>query len=340
MKNLNAEAFKKSNKKNITLLIVGLVLLAITVLLIYLGVQNQNKPLPDPENLSSLIENKKFDEDIYAYLDVATKPYLFAVYETDGKEEDAKYYLAMDKNNYLYILYMKEDKYKELNVDSIQEIPIRISGITKRIPNDIKDLTITSYNELMKDEYLTKDNFKDYVGLVYLDTKAEVNDSSLYYLGAFLSGLFFIIIVITYIVIVIKNKRTFKNISNEELAKIDSEISMMSTSEYANMKFYLLKDYIVDLTNNIVILKYSDLVWAYPYEQRYNGLLVNKCIKLVDKKNKMYDVANTKVLDKNKDEILQEILRKIQEKNGDLVLGFTNENRKLVKDKIKELRNK
>ena len=178
MKNLNAEAFKKSNKKNSTLLIVGICLLVVTILLIYLGVKNENKPLPDPENLGSLVANKMFDEDKYVYLDVAIKPYLFAVYETDGKEDDAKYYLVMDKDNYLYILYMKEDKYNELNVDSIKESPIRVYGITKRIPNDIKDLAISSYNELMEDEYLTKDNFKDYVGLLYLDTKSEVNDSS------------------------------------------------------------------------------------------------------------------------------------------------------------------
>ena len=340
MKNLNAEAFKKSTKKNIKLLIVGLILLVLTILLIYLGVKNENKPLPEPYNLSTLVENKQFEEDNYAYLDVAIKPYLFAVYETDGKEEDAKYYLVMDKENHLYIIYMKEDMYNKLNVDSIKNNPIRIYGLTKRIKNDIKDLAISSYNELMEKEYLTKDNFKDWIGIVYLDTKSEVNDSSLYYLGAFLSGFFFVIITITYVVIIIKNKKTFKNISNEELAKIDSEISQMSNSEYANMKFYLLKDYVVDLTNNIVIVKYSDIIWAYPFEQRYNGLLVNKCIKLVDKNNKMYDVSNTKVLNKNKDEVIQEILRKLQEKNSEIILGFTNENRKLVKDKIKDLKNK
>lgn len=340
MKNLNAEAFKKSNKKNKNLLIVGLLLLIVTIILIYLGVKNENKPLPTPENLSDIIVNKKYDEDKYVYLDVAIKPYLFAVYETDGKEDDAKYYLVMDKDNKLYILYMKEEKYKELNVDSIDENPIRVYGITKKITNDIKDLAISSYNGLMEGEYLTKDNFKDWVGQVYLDNKSAVNDSSLYYLGAFLSGLFFIIVIITYIVIIIKNKKTFKNMTNEELAKIDSEISMMSTSEYADMKFYLLKDYIVDLANSMIILKYSDIIWAYPFEQRYNGLLVNKCIRLVDKNNKMYDVANTKVLNKNKDEIIQEILRKLLEKNSDLILGFTNDNRKLVKEKIKETKNK
>ena len=340
MKNLNSEAFAKSKKKNRNLLIIGIILMIITIILIYLGVKNEQKALPDPINLSDIVESGKNSEDEYAYLDVMTKPYLFAVYETDGVEEDAKFYFVMDENNYLYIVYMKEDKYNELNVDSIEENAIRVTGITKKIPNDIKKLAIESYNEIMEDEYLTDENFKDYVGVVYLDMKSSVNDSSMYYLGAFLSGLFSFIIIVTYIVVITKNKKTLKNISEEEFSKIDAEISQMSNSEYSNMKFYLLKDYVVDMSNTIEIIKYSDIIWSYPYEQRYNGLLVNKCIKIIDINNKTHDVANTKFLDKNKDDILQEILRKLQEKNSDIILGFNNENRKIAKEKIKELKNK
>jgi len=335
MKNLNAEAFFKSSKRNKNLLIIGLVLLAITALLIYLGVQNENKPLPDIISLSDFIEQGKSNEEVYSYVDINVTPYLFAVYETDGVEEESKYYLAMDSENHLYILYMKEDNYKILDVDTIEENPIRVTGITRKISSDIKELAIESYNELMEQEYLTEDNFIEYVGLVYLDMESPINDSSLYYLGAFLSGFFALLIIIIYIVIVVKNKKTFKNMPEEELARIDTELSGMESSEYANMKFYLLKDYVVDMGNNIVIIKYADILWAYPFEQRYNGLLINKCIKLIDKNNKMYDVASTKMLDKNKDEVLQEILQKLQAKNTDIILGFNKDNRKLVKEKVK-----
>ena len=340
MKNLNAGAFARSNKKNKTLLIVGIILLGITILLIYLGIENEKKPLPTPINISDLIVNKQFDEDVYSYLDIVTKPYLFAVYETDGIEDNSKYYLVMDKENHLYTIYMNETKYQELNVDSIEYSPIRVHGITKKIPTDIKNLAIESYNELIEEEILTDDNFQDYVGLIYLDLEEKINDSELYYLGACLSGIFFIIVIVIYIVIIIMNKKIFKKIRPDELANIDAELSMMNTSEYANMKFYLLKEYVVDLTNNVVILKYSDIIWAYPYEQRYNGLLINKCIKVIDKNNKRHDIANTKFLDKNKDEILNNILNNLKEKNPDIIIGFTNENKKIVKEKLKELKKK
>ena len=340
MINLNSELFYKNKKRNKTLLLVGLVFLVITILLIYFGIKYENQDLPKEISMNEIIADGKDDENVYSYINVNIKPYLFAVYETDGVEENSKFYFVMDKDNYLYIVYMNEKKYEELNIDDIKENPIKVNGITKKIPNDIKDLAIKSYNELMEDTYLTSDNFKEYVGLIYLDTVQPVYDSSLYYIGAFLSGIFFLIIIITYIVIILKNKKTLKNITYEELAKIDAEISGMNESEYSNLKIYLLKEYLVDLGNNIIILKYSDILWAYPYEQRYNGLLINKCIKIVDKNNKRYDVASSKIYNKDKDMILQEILQKFKEKNSEIILGYNNENRKLVKEKIKEMKNK
>ena len=340
MIHLNAEIFQKNKQRNTWILIIGFLLLLGTILLIYLGLENEKKELPEPVSLNTLISDGKKDVDVYTYIDVNIEPYLFAVYEENGKEEDAKYYLAMDKDNYLYILYMKDEKLLEFKLDTIEENPIRVKGLTKMIPSDIKELAISSYNELLEDEYLTKENFKDYVGYLYLDMETPLNDSSLYYLGSFLTGFFFLLLFVTYIVIVIKNKKIMQEISPEELAKIDAELSQMSSSKYSNMNLYLLKDYIVDFSNNIVILKYEDILWAYPFEQRYNGLLVNKYIKLVTKKNKVIGVASSKLLDKNKDEILQEILEKLKENNKEIILGFNSENRRIVKEKIKELKNK
>ena len=340
MKNVNAEIFKKNKKRNNLLLIGSIILLIITGLLMYLGIENENKKLPTPVSLNSLIKEEKKDVNVYSYIDANTKPYLFAVYEEDGIEEDNKYYLIMDKDNHLYIVYMNTNLFNELNVDNIKDNPIKVLGITKIISNDIKDLAIDSYNELMNDEYLTKDNFKEYVGFIYLDTVTKVNDSELYYLGALLTGFFFLLTIIIYIVIVIKNKKTFNSISDLEIANIDAELQEMENSEYSKMNFFLLKDKIIDLYNNIVIIKYEDILWAYPFEQRYNGLLINKYIKVIDKKNKTYQVANTKLLDKNKDEILEDILNKLKEKNNDIIIGFNKENRLIVKEKVKELKNK
>ena len=106
MKNLNADAFKKSNKKNIILLTVGISLLGITILLIYLGIKNEHKSLPTPINISDLIINKQFDENVYSYLDISTKPYLFAAYENNGIEDS--YILWAELYSAIYESFMEE----------------------------------------------------------------------------------------------------------------------------------------------------------------------------------------------------------------------------------------
>ena len=335
MKNLNSVQINAAIKKNQRYLIFGIIALILAALLIYLGIRNSEKDLPDPINLNDLITEGSDTENIPVYVDVNMQPYLFAVYTTDGVEEDNKFYFVVDSNDYLYILYMSTSNYNKLNIDSIVEKPIRVYGITKKIDDDIKELAIETYNEEMQEEYLNNENFQDYVGLIYLDMETNLNDSSMYYIAAFVLFIVFLVLIILYLINFFKNKKIFKNFSHEELEKIGAEIYELREKPYSKMKFYLLKDYVVDLSNSIIILKYQDILWAYPYEYRYNGMLVNKNIKVVDKNNKYYDIANTKYLDKEKDKVLQDILEKLKEKNPEIILGFNKENQKKVKEKLK-----
>ena len=331
----NAEVFKKNKRKINILLVIGIIFLLGSLVLLYLGLENSKKKIPDPINI---LEAK--NENTYSYIDVSIKPHLFAVYEVNGKEEDAKYYLVMDKDNHLYIVYMNNDNYKKLNIDSINETPIRIKGISRSITYDLKKQAIDSYNEFMKYEYLTKENFKENVGEYYLDMKTKINDSTLYCIGTLILGILSLLFIVIYIIKVIKNKKTMNELNPELLIKIDTELSQIVDSEYQDMKFYLLKDYLVDFDDNIVIIPYSDILWIYPYDRTYNGLLVNKYLKVTTINNKVYAVAKTRSLEDNKDEILEEIENKIKEKNEEIIIGYSKENKKKVKEIIKDKKNK
>ena len=65
MKYLNAEVFKESSKRNKKLLIIGIILLGITILLIYLGIKNENKALPKEIDLNTLVEKENDEEYVY-----------------------------------------------------------------------------------------------------------------------------------------------------------------------------------------------------------------------------------------------------------------------------------
>lgn len=334
MKNLNSIQLEDSFKKNRIKLIISLVFLVISVSLLVFGIKNEYKKLPEAINLSELKEDS--NELTHAYIDVSTKPYLFAAYSTEGVEEDSKFYLVMDSSNKLYVLYMSLDDYEKLNKDSIITNPVRVTGFTRKLGIDIKELAISSYNENLGDTYLTNDNFSEYMSVFYLDLEYDRNNSTIYYAFAFVSFLLFLILIIIYIQIFRKNKKIIKKYSKELLDKINSEIySQKEKNPYSKMNLYLLKDYIVDISNGIVIVPYKDIVWAYKYEYRYNGLIVNKNIRLYDNKKKLHEIANTKYYNKDRDKVIEEILKKIKKKNSKIMLDYSKENKKIFKEKYK-----
>ena len=187
MINTNDEIFKKNKRRNFILLIISIILLLGACSLVFLGLKNKNKELPAPISLKEV----KKKENRYSSVEVNIKPYLFAVYEVNKKEESAKYYFVMDKDKNLYILYMKDEDYHKLNIDSVVENPITVYGYAKPITYDLKKQAIDSYNKYMETEYLTKENFNEYVGSFYLDMKTPINDSSLYGFGVLILGILF-----------------------------------------------------------------------------------------------------------------------------------------------------
>ena len=178
-------------KREKIILYLSLFFLVLSILITYLGYRYENHKLPKPLNLKE-ISSKKNQVNKYSYIDVNTKPYLFASY----KGENNKFYFVMDKDNYLYIVYMSNESFKKLDKETIITEPIRINGLTKEINLDIKNLAIDIYNDLIKNEYLNKNNFNNYVGMYYLDIESSYYDASLYYT---LSGVFLVLFMITII---------------------------------------------------------------------------------------------------------------------------------------------
>ena len=134
-------------------------------------------------------------------MEVATKPYKFARY----KNTNDSYYIVSD-NKYLYILYMNEEQANTLSIDTIEQNPLRVEGITQNIPNDVKKLAIDAYNDIMKDgqSKLTLDDFDSYFGNIYLDLVSSEFDyaplQNFIYWVLLVSGTLYLIISIISII--------------------------------------------------------------------------------------------------------------------------------------------
>lgn len=190
---------KEKNKKlSQILLSCGLLILGFLFLAwgTYILENDANNVLDLASIISSDTSSK---ENKYAYIDLVVVPYKFAVYEdiTDS------FYLVHDEK-YLYIAFMSEEEYQRL--EQVNK-PIRINGITKVTPEDVKEIAIDAYNELYElseEEKITLADFNNYFGDVYLDmTKSTTSSATVQdaigLLCMLLGIIWFIIALINYI---------------------------------------------------------------------------------------------------------------------------------------------
>ncbi|MBQ6687276.1 MAG: hypothetical protein IJN03_01995 [Bacilli bacterium] len=145
---------------------------AIGFLLLLLGILFSFKDESiDPLN-SLILEKKNTCKN--AYIDIKFNPILFAEYPN----ETSKYYIVQD-GEFMYIAYLEDKIYKDIINLDLEENSYKIVGYTKRIPNDVKKLAITAYNEVIGKEVITIDNIESYFGNVYLDTNKTINISNI-----------------------------------------------------------------------------------------------------------------------------------------------------------------
>lgn len=322
MKSMKFDYLKIVNKKNKSILFLSFVFIICFFIILYNGVKYENKSLPMAVGMHDLITNFETVENVYSYIDVNTSPFLFATYETNGDLDNEQFYFVMDSSNSLYIVRMSLDDYENLNVKDINNNSIRIYGLTKKVDESMIKIAIETYNDELKEEYLTRENFSKYVGLIYLDMTEKIYDATLYYIGATICLILFIMFFSIFLLNYFKSKNIIKKYSKEELYKINLEIMMLKNNSYSKMNLYLLNDYLVDASNSLVIINYDDITCIKIYEKKCNGLTINKNLKVMDKNNKVYSICNTKYLDNNKNFVLEEVIEKICLKNLNIKAGY------------------
>ena len=341
MKNLNSLAFSKLKKRNNILFIICIITLVLTFLFISLGYIKEKKI--SYVDINKISKNNKYEIDVSLKINI--KPTMFAVYTKNGKEDRNKFYFVMDSNNKLYIVYMNDNLYNQINKNMTNQSYL-IKGKTKKISLAIKKLAISSYNQLMKDEYLTDDNFSDYVGDLYIDTTFNFNNNLIYYLIAFILSLIFLILFGSYINVFVFNKKVLSKLDKNKLARIDANLQEVAYQQYNDLNLYLLKDSLVSLNYKIIIIDYKNIIASFMLEYKSNFIL-DKYIKVIDKNNKNYKIASINKIDNKEDKILTEIINLLRKKNKNIIIDLNLfkekvkiKNKKNQKVKIKRVKNK
>lgn len=334
--------FKNKNvidcrNKNYFILAFGILLFILTGILIALSVKQDKNDNKNIKYMNDIIEHS--DEKIgqKSYVDVKYISSAFAVYDDTT---DAYYYVSDGK--YYYIVYLKKNKYIEITENDLEDNPYRLKGITRNIGSDVMDIAIDEWNEDLEEgeEPLDRYNFYNIYGDVYLDQTASYSGTaSMYNVFAFLTGMVGIIVSVLGIFKVIIFNSNIKRFDSSDIFSIESEMDENEAFFYKNIKLYLTRSFIIMLNSQFKVYKYSDVLWMYPFEQRYNGIRTNKAIKIFTRDGNTSLLANMSCVTKVQKAIYDEVWNSIVEKNPSIVLGYDMEKFKHFNEVRKEIKN-
>lgn len=231
----------------------------------------------------------------------------------------------------------REDKE---NFENNEKDNIRIYGYTYTTTKDVKKIAIDTYNEMYElkgDEALTVADFSNYFGTVYMNMTDNLsNETGICDMLGFITFITGMVMLIAYFIKAKKYKKYFKNTSRNELNMINSQLNSKDSFNYKDLKLFLTDNYIVSYINNFYAVKYEDVLWIYEHIQRVNGFRAYTAILVMDKKFKLHTIVQTSLNTKAKKESFNEIFETISNKNENILVGYTKENR----DKIKNMKKK
>ncbi len=160
----------KEKKEIFCFLGIGLFFLALI-----LGVFAFTKQEKNVDSFNTLI-NQNVKQSKKAYLDVAGEPLVFAYYQNDENE----FYFLYDTNGQYSVAKLSKETFEKLKEASLEH-PIRVEGVTKVLPEDIKELGIASWNDILtSEEQISLDDFASYFGSIYLDEDGYLFEGNLF----------------------------------------------------------------------------------------------------------------------------------------------------------------
>lgn len=335
MKKFTNPFVKKEAKKSTQIIIYGVIALIICFVFLILGGSTDSKAEKEMLNMHELILKKEERAGKMSYLNAASKPYQFAV-----KEGTTNSYYFVSDGEYLYVVYMGLGDAATLRKEDIAEKPVKIQGVSKEVTKDIKEIAIDVYNEGLEDaEKLTLADYENYFGDIYLDlTSTADSDAGFQYTIGFISGFTGIILIIVGLCQKAIFAHSIKKLDNELIEKLDNEMNDKDAFYYNRARLFLTKNYVINFNGKIKAFKYSDILWMYTFEQRVNGIRASKALKVTTNDGKNHFIASVDAVTKKSSDVFQEIWETIASKNKDMLLGYTKENIKKTKEKVKEIK--
>ena len=307
-------------KASLGLTITAWVLVGLTVLMIILGI-GAHVGAQDVEAVEFFPSESEVGS--YVYIDVVgISPWLY-------KYDDAVYFSVEDTEGYLYTIRWTEAKrdklteyhtYWERDDDSVpMPEPIHLCGIASTVSKDTRE-ALASVWDISELEY------NQYFGTLFMNANStpSSSESSPFWVMAMFFGIFGLLLLIC----TLAPNKTFNNSIKvlEAAGELDRAAEELSASEYVTIgkdRGRMTSRYLFGKGTGVIV-RYSDIVWAYKQTQRRNFVNVNAFLIVNTLQYAGLQAVNFGRHDK-KNEIEQALVF-IAQRNPNTFIGYTQPN--------------
>lgn len=217
------------------------------------------------------------------------------------------YYLVLNDDTF-YVAKISVNEIKKIRKDISKDKKYTLYGESKKIDKSTIEEFVKTYNKLKKDETITKEEYNEKFGYMYLDQKSI--DASLTKKSniVVILSLLLVLTGITISIIFIKNNnknyKLLRTLSKSEIAKLNKELN--KSKKYKNI--YITESYIVLNNLSLDLIKYESIIFAY---KENNKIIIY--IKSLDN----YKIKDIEELN---------ILKTIKSKNKNVLIDKTPKN--------------
>lgn len=219
------------------------------------------------------------------------------------------YYLVMN-NDTFYVAKISVNELQKIRKDLNKNKKYTIYGKSEKIDDTTIEEFVNTYNRIKKDETITKEEYNEKFGYMYLDQKSTgdkiTKKSNIIIAISLLSVFTGIIISIMFIRNNNKNYKLLRTLSKSEISKINKELT--KSKKYKNI--YITDNYILIGKLGLELIKIENIIFAYKENNKvivYTKSLSNHKIKINDE----IDLLNI-IKSKNKNVLIDKTTKNIE----------------------------
>lgn len=219
------------------------------------------------------------------------------------------YYLVMN-NDTFYVAKISVNEVQKIRKDLNKNKKYTLYGKSEKIDDTTIEEFVNTYNRIKKDETITKEEYNEKFGYMYLDQKSTgdkiTKKSNVIIAISLLSVFTGIIISIMFIRNNNKNYKLLRTLSKSEISKINKELT--KSKKYKNI--YITDNYILIGKLGLELIKIENIIFAYKENNKvivYTKSLSDHKIKINDE----IDLLNI-IKSKNKNVLIDKTTKNIE----------------------------